>query len=254
MGISAATKAMRLAAGMCQRCGIHPFRENSKTCESCFLIIREYEIADRVRRKEKGICQKCPSPVVDCKTFCEKHLSYGRNRASQLQKVRLEEGLCTSCGNPRGDSPGSRECGECFAKHKETKERVRRERQAARICVVCGREKSLSNINFCQICYFKNLSLSHFSSNSRFMELSDLFDRQGGLCAILGDPLTIGGIEPASLDHIVPKSRGGSHDIANLRFVHNWINTMKGELLDEEFLPHLKSVSLRLQKRFLSDA
>jgi hypothetical protein len=33
----------------------------------------------------------------------------------------------------------------------------------------------------------------------------------------------------ASLDHIVPRSRGGSHDETNLRLAHRWCNSVRGD-------------------------
>ncbi len=38
-----------------------------------------------------------------------------------------------------------------------------------------------------------------------------------------------------TVDHIIPLSRGGSHDIKNLRLVHSKCNEIKGNDLDHEF-------------------
>lgn len=43
-----------------------------------------------------------------------------------------------------------------------------------------------------------------------------------------------------TVDHIVPLSRGGSHDLENLRLVHAKCNVIKGNLLDSEFPIHKK--------------
>lgn len=40
----------------------------------------------------------------------------------------------------------------------------------------------------------------------------------------------------ASLDHIIPVSKGGSSNKANLRWVTSTINHMKWDLTDEEFV------------------
>jgi 5-methylcytosine-specific restriction endonuclease McrA len=40
----------------------------------------------------------------------------------------------------------------------------------------------------------------------------------------------------AQLDHIVPRTRGGSHDLENLRWVTTRANLAKRDLTDEEFL------------------
>lgn len=41
-----------------------------------------------------------------------------------------------------------------------------------------------------------------------------------------------------TVDHIVPLSRGGSHDISNLRLVHAKCNVIKGNDLDNEMAIH----------------
>lgn len=64
--------------------------------------------------------------------------------------------------------------------------------------------------------------------------LLSLWNAQRGRCALTGDILVPG--NGASLDHIVPRSRGGGNDISNLRWVTSDANTAKGALSDEAFL------------------
>jgi len=52
-------------------------------------------------------------------------------------------------------------------------------------------------------------------------------------CALTGRVLTP---ENASLDHVVPVSRGGSHDVENVQLVIKMANDMKGTLTMEEFI------------------
>lgn len=56
-----------------------------------------------------------------------------------------------------------------------------------------------------------------------------LNQKQGGLCAYCDLPFTE--MDPATLDHIVPKSRGGSNKIRNKALVHSSCNQMKGDLI-----------------------
>lgn len=53
-------------------------------------------------------------------------------------------------------------------------------------------------------------------------------------CALTGVALVPG--DGASLDHIVPRSRGGTSAPSNLRWVTTDANTAKGALSDAEFL------------------
>lgn len=57
-----------------------------------------------------------------------------------------------------------------------------------------------------------------------------LFRKQGGLCALCGGPMRPNGDEPDSitLDHVLPRSRGGSNHINNLQGAHKLCNTRRG--------------------------
>jgi CRISPR/Cas system Type II protein with McrA/HNH and RuvC-like nuclease domain len=61
-------------------------------------------------------------------------------------------------------------------------------------------------------------------------QLIELFEKQGGRCALTDVKLK----SNASIDHIVPRSRGGTDDISNLRWVSWLANKMKGTQTDEE--------------------
>jgi RNA-directed DNA polymerase len=52
------------------------------------------------------------------------------------------------------------------------------------------------------------------------------YDRQGGICPLCNEPII--SLDEANLDHILPKSRGGSNDRENLQLVHRKCNTRKG--------------------------
>lgn len=64
-------------------------------------------------------------------------------------------------------------------------------------------------------------------------QILGLIEKQGYRCALSGRQLTP---ETASLDHIEPLSRGGTHDISNLQVVEYQVNTAKGTLTVAEFL------------------
>lgn len=65
----------------------------------------------------------------------------------------------------------------------------------------------------------------------------DLWTKQNGKCAITGDQL-IPGVN-IHVDHIVPLYRGGNSDPSNLRLIKDYVNKLKGSLLDEEFEEHI---------------
>ena len=107
------------------------------------------------------------------------------------------------------------------------------------------RDKNKDKIAECQSLYrerrffrIKVTSLNHRHKGdgvpvATAQELASLWHRQRGRCALSGLRLTR---ETAHLDHIVPKSKGGTGEIGNLQWVHKIMNQAKGDLSQEEFL------------------
>lgn len=63
-------------------------------------------------------------------------------------------------------------------------------------------------------------------------ELEDLWNAQDRKCALSGIEITDDNI---ALDHIIPLSKGGSSAIENCQLVDGRVNSMKGQLDQEEF-------------------
>jgi 5-methylcytosine-specific restriction endonuclease McrA len=70
-------------------------------------------------------------------------------------------------------------------------------------------------------------------------EILRIVERQDYRCALTGRLLTP---ITASLDRIVPVSRGGQHDVANAQVLHKEINKAKGTLAIEEFIQLCREV------------
>lgn len=70
-------------------------------------------------------------------------------------------------------------------------------------------------------------------------DLRQMVERQGFRCAYSGRELTP---ETASVDHVIPVSRGGSLGIENLAIVHEEINTAKSSMTLEEFVQVCRDV------------
>lgn len=77
------------------------------------------------------------------------------------------------------------------------------------------------------------LLTSKFGRKVTEQELRIIWDRQQGLCALTHRPMVM---EYADVDHIIPVSRGGSHDNSNLRWTWDRANEAKGNMMDEEFV------------------
>jgi hypothetical protein len=64
--------------------------------------------------------------------------------------------------------------------------------------------------------------------------------RQNYKCALTGRDLTPAN---ASIDHIVPLSRGGSHAPDNIQILHRDVNAAKGTMMHEEFIALCREVA-----------
>lgn len=79
-------------------------------------------------------------------------------------------------------------------------------------------------------------------------ELQAIWDSQAGLCALTGKPMTVA---DADVDHVIPESRGGTHDASNLRWVWSRANEAKGNMLDAEFVQMCSQVVEWIGNRIL---
>jgi len=70
--------------------------------------------------------------------------------------------------------------------------------------------------------------------------LLELIKSQGFKCALSGLPLTP---TLAALDHKVPISKGGTHELSNLWWVHKDINAAKAQTNSAEFIAMCKLVA-----------
>lgn len=67
-----------------------------------------------------------------------------------------------------------------------------------------------------------------------FEDRRAIYVRDGWVCQICGEGtsrrFTAGDPWSPTLDHIVPRARGGSDDAVNLRLAHSWCNSVRGDL------------------------
>jgi CRISPR/Cas system Type II protein with McrA/HNH and RuvC-like nuclease domain len=65
-------------------------------------------------------------------------------------------------------------------------------------------------------------------------QIQELLIAQNFQCAYSGKSLEMG--SDATLDHKIPRSRGGSDDIGNLQWVSRRVNQMKTDFTHDEFI------------------
>jgi 5-methylcytosine-specific restriction endonuclease McrA len=71
------------------------------------------------------------------------------------------------------------------------------------------------------------------------LDLWSLAKKQGLRCPISGEKLTI---ENISVDHIIPRSKGGTNILENLRLVTRAVNTAKHTMSDAEFFSFCQNI------------
>ena len=71
-------------------------------------------------------------------------------------------------------------------------------------------------------------------------QILELLERQTYRCALSGRELTP---ETASLDHCLPLSRGGAHDISNVQVLDFQVNSAKGTMTIDEFVAMCRDVA-----------
>ena len=157
-----------------------------------------------------------------------------QKRQEQQRRKLQAAGLCTRCRKPTG-TKGPR-CTVCLAHE--------RERYHARVaqgaCVICGVQAVTGT--FCFKHWLKNIGSFHGlnRSNGGLDILQQLWDEQRGHCALTARPLLPG--VNASIDHIVPVSRGGQSVKDNLRWVLTDVNRAKFDLSHDQFVELCRDV------------
>lgn len=113
---AARKRAVRLAAGLCPRCGKHAPAPGRSECEPCLEKRRASESHDRAVRAARGQCAKCQRAALPGKTRCAEHAESGVDpdtknaRSRERYWSRRWAALCTSCGAPSG---GPSRCPSC---------------------------------------------------------------------------------------------------------------------------------------------
>ena len=198
------------------------------------------------KRKQDGICLQCggkagPKSKLYCASCASKFSEHAKARASRL----VTQGLCIQCMG----SSASRVCPSCREKNTQARRGKVLERERSGICVKCGKEPCVKSNRRCATCCLKHSAWTYFKSTNRWADFQSLFNSQHGVCPYSGRSLTIG--FDAEIDHIIPRSAGGTDELSNLQWVHSDVNKMKAHQLPEQFLSLVAEIYLHQGKRLM---
>ncbi len=150
----------------------------------------------------------------------------------KYQARLLEQGSCLMCRQPV-EIHGKRRCDVCNKKKAEQAKKYRAKKRASGVCTECKSGVPVNGNTRCTTCVLKRASVKLWRDSSRWEDLANLFNKQNGLCPYSGVSLVVG--KDAEVDHIIPKSKGGSSEINNLQWVLKGINRMKHGMAHKEF-------------------
>ncbi len=189
----------------------------TKVCTVCKLP-RDLRLFNKHHQTKDGLGTDCRL----CKT--------------QRQRERIEQsklkGLCVRCDEPNDRLPKLL-CSSCQAKNSPAVRAARQKRLAQGLCYLCGKNPQLAG-KLCIPCWWKAFCQNALGDAKRVAEMQGLWEKQNHRCALSWRGLTLG--VDASIDHIIPRSKGGTDEIINLRWVHRWVNWGRSNLSDEEYV------------------
>lgn len=189
------------------------------------------------KKKDKR-CGQCRHPLSGRPPGTASTCGTCLGNQKHCSRVRIRKGLCSSCGEPReANRVKLTRCGKCAQKSKDRC----RERRASGLCVGCGAEIDSASPTRCRRCWLSGVAASTFGSVRYVGVLAQLWDEQRGRCALTHVILTPG--RGASVDHIVPLCKGGTHDKSNLRWVQWMVNKAKNKYSDAEFILMCRQVA-----------
>lgn len=184
-------------------------------------------MASKLRR-----CHSCNKIVRGPRSSCSLCIRKINLRRHERVNALKAQGLCTeNCGAT--SATGKVRCALCLDKRRMENRKEYRRRTLCNQCVYCQRAATAGI--FCMTHWLKNIGCTCGLGNKKGIKvLQRIWSAQKGYCALTGDTLVPG--KTASLDHIIPRSKGGTNEESNLRWVLLSVNTFKLDMADEEFV------------------
>jgi hypothetical protein len=246
---------------LCLKCGSSVF-DNKSMCEYHWNKYKERHNIIRKEKREKGICYDCLQPSVEGKHYCELHIRHHRNKGrlyknNNPQKVRADSrissakmraqcqtnNICFGC--KLSNDRKTLYCSACLLIRNQSKINRMQKRLAEGLCKTCGQNKFVTKEGQqCEICYLKWINRTSLNNEQNYSNLKILLESQNGICPYTGRELIL--TVNASIDHKIPKSKGGNNNLANLQWVYYGedfnVNFMKSNYLEQDFLAAIRII------------
>jgi hypothetical protein len=217
---------------LCVECGKLPALGKS-LCNSCSNKRSGRKKEIRSRRLSDGLCVKCGKISVLGTVSCNSCSNKNSERKKEIRSRRLSDGLCVRCGKNYPENCKS-SCDNCIKQKYEQSIILKEKRLEIDMCTQCGKKSACEGKKRCKLCIFKNICRKATGSTRNSKHLAKKIQDQNFTCPYTGIKLIVG--VNASLDHIVPKSKGGSNNVENLEWIDLNVNLLKGARTKDDFM------------------
>lgn len=114
-------------------------------------------------------------------------------------------------------------------------------KKASGECRQCSNLLFLESKLYCEKHWYENVAYKNLDDKLKGVEIKALAVGQKFICPYT--KITLIPTINMSLDHKIPKSKGGSNDITNLQWIESNINYMKWDLTESEFIRLAKLIA-----------
>ncbi len=190
--------------------------------------------------KSLGLCPSCGHKKDNENYFrCNKCVKDSNRRNLERTLKFNNLGLCRLCGKNKDNKLNM--CDSCRRKENARAKQKVLNYIKNKLCITCAKPAEILNkYCLCRVCWFKRIASSRTKNIGNWEVIKNKLENQNYICFYSGRKLIIG--KNASLDHIIPKTRGGSDDINNLHWIDITVNKMKNNMNEKEFYQIIKDL------------
>lgn len=225
-----------MAAGLCVRCK-KPNPKSTRRCPDCTKVAVHTNKVIREKANSLGLCVACGIPWNGGTLRCDACKSAQRDK----WKGKTKSEFCCRCSKPKEGI--HKACNSCREEMRKTCNGRRAKFANEGKCVQCGIPKIGVVGLYCEHCMLRTAARRWLGDSKKWPSLLELLKSQNYKCAYTGETLILG--DNASVDHKVPRSRGGTNTLENVQWVIWRVNRSKTDMTHDEFLSMCKSIAAK---------